>query len=47
MDNMQDLERRLEDIRASKSGSALPARKDPQVQAYNILDDSSDEEYDD
>lgn len=44
---MQELERRLEEIRASQSGSASPPRKDPQVQAYNILDDSSDDEYED
>ncbi|CAL5224823.1 g7574 [Coccomyxa viridis] len=43
----QELERRLEEIRASQSGSASPPRKDPQVQAYNILDDSSDDEYED
>ena len=44
---MQELERKLEEIRANSAGSASAFRKDPQVQAYNILDDSSDEEYED
>ena len=40
----QELQRKLDEIRLSKGGAAS-AVKDPQVQAYNVLDDSSDEEY--
>ena len=44
---VQALEMKLEDIRRSKAGSAAPTSADPQVQGYNILDDSSSEDDED